>query len=57
MQNNNTLGNDYNIIRFLGGGGFSKVYLITNKNNNNNQFVARIRISNEFTRGLDQDEN
>ena len=57
MQNNNTLDNDYNIIRSLGAGGFSKVYLITNKNNNNNQFVARIRISNEFTRDLDQDEN
>ena len=57
MLNNNTLGNDQNIIRSLGQGGFSKVYLITNRNDNNGQYASRIRIKNEFTEDIDQNEN
>ena len=53
MQNNNTLDNDYNIIRFLGEGMYSKVFLITKRNDSNNQYVSRIRYPNEFN----QDEN
>ena len=41
MQNYGTLDNHYNIIRFLGRGTNSKVYLVTNINDNN-QYAAKI---------------
>ena len=41
MQNYETLDNNYNIIRFLGRGINSKVYLVTNINDNN-QYAAKI---------------
>ena len=54
MLNNNTLDNNYNIIKYLGGGASSIAYLITNKNNNHDQYAARIRLTNEH---IDQNEN
>ena len=42
MQNNNKLDNHYNLIRFLDKGGFSKIYLVYNLNDNN-RYAARIR--------------
>ena len=57
MQNNNTLDNDYNIIRILGEGSFSKVFLITKRNDSNNQYASRIRNTNEYNREINQDEN
>ena len=47
MQNNNKLDNNYNIIRFLGKGGFSRIYLVNNLNdlNDSNQYAARIQIN------------
>ena len=56
MLNNNTLDNDYNIIRYLGRGGLSKIFLITNRNDNNNQYVARIRITNKHTEDIARNE-
>ena len=56
MQNNNTLDNDYNIIRILGEGSFSKVFLITKRNDSNNQYASRIRNTNEYNREINQDE-
>ena len=57
MQNNNTLDNVYNVIKYLDRGGFSKIYLVTNKNDNSNQYVARIRIKNENRDDINQNEN
>ena len=45
MQNNNTLDNHYNIIQLLAQGPFSRVYLVTNMDDNN-QYAARVEINN-----------
>ena len=45
MQNNNTLDNHYNIIRLLAQGPFSRVYLVTNMDDNN-QYAAKVQINN-----------
>ena len=42
MENHDTLDKKYNIVKLLGLGGFSRVYLVTNINDNN-QYAARIR--------------
>ena len=48
MESHDTLDKKYNIVKLLGIGGFSRVYLVTNINDNN-QYAARIRkdIKNE----------
>ena len=48
MERHDTLDKKYNIVKLLGIGGFSRVYLVTNINDNN-QYAARIRkdIQNE----------
>ena len=43
MQNQDNIDNIYNIIRYLGKGSLSKVYLVRNVNNNT-EYAARIRI-------------
>ena len=55
MQNNNKLDNHYNLIRFLDKGGFSKIYLVNNLNDNN-KYAARIRRNDHNNLDL-QDES
>ena len=45
MQNQDNLDNNYNIIRRIGRGGFSDIYLVRNINNNTD-YTARIRREN-----------
>ena len=42
MQNQDNIDNIYNIIRLLGRGGFSNIYLVRNINNNT-EYTARVR--------------
>ena len=42
MQNQDILDNIYNIIRLLGRGAFSNIYLVRNINNNT-EYIARVR--------------
>ena len=46
MENNNTIDNQYNIIRTLGQGGLSTVYLVR-RINNNAEYAARVRLNNQ----------
>ena len=43
MENQDNIDNIYNIIRCLGKGSFSNVYLVRNVNNNT-EYAAKIRI-------------
>ena len=45
MQNQDILDNIYNIIRLLGRGAFSNIYLVRNINNNT-EYIARVRRGN-----------
>jgi len=58
MQNQDNIDNIYNIIRYLGKGSLSKVYLVRNVNNNT-EYAARIRIRdvNHFQQELQMTTN
>ena len=46
MENNNTLDNKYDIIRRIAQGPSSRVYIVTNKIDNN-QYIAKVRMNNQ----------
>ena len=46
MQNNPTLDNNYNIQKIIDNDEFSKSYLVTNKNDNN-QYIAKVSKPNQ----------
>ena len=58
MENQDNIDNIYNIIRCLGKGSFSNVYLVRNANNNT-EYAARIRIRdvNHFQQELQMTTN